>query len=238
MSNKDIDILYQDDWLFIVNKPAGLLSAPDRYDPDAPVVSRELEMEFGHLWAVHRLDKDTSGVLVFARTEEAHRAMSVAFEGRKVHKAYHAVVNGRPSWQETTCALPLMPDGDRMHRTIVDGSAKESLTEFRIMGLHARMAIVEASPVTGRTHQVRVHLAALGHPIACDPLYGDGKPVFLSHIKRRWKGDEYKERPLISRTALHAYSIRFDHPEDGRPLAFEAPYPKDFRALVTQLSKL
>jgi len=85
---------------------------------------------------------------------------------------------------------------------------------------------------------VRVHLAALGYPVACDPLYGDGKPVFLSKIKRRWKGDDAKERPLISRTAVHASSIRFVHPTTGAPVMIEAPYPKDFKALVVQLRKM
>jgi len=100
------------------------------------------------------------------------------------------------------------------------------------------MGIVEARPQTGRTHQVRIHLAAIGYPIACDPLYGDGKPVFLSKIKRRWKGDEQAERPIITRTALHAFCLVLTHPVTGQPLRVEAPYPKDFKALVTQLKKM
>lgn len=236
--NEEIPVLYEDEAIIAVSKPVGLLSAPDRYDPDAPVAARELAMEHGRLWPVHRLDKDTSGILLFARDEETHRLLSLAFEERSVEKVYHAIVQGRPSWTETSCDLALSPDGDRMHRTIIDGAGKPSLTDFRVLGCHAKMAIVDARPRTGRTHQVRVHLAALGYPIACDPLYGDGKPVFLSKIKRRWKGDEDAERPLITRTALHAYSISFAHPGSGEPMTIEAPYPKDLRALVTQLRRL
>lgn len=236
--NDTISILFKDESILAVNKPSGLLSAPDRYDPEALVVSRELEMEHGRLWPVHRLDLDTSGVLLFARDEETHRVLSMGFEAREVRKVYHAVVNGRPTWANTVCDLSLSPDGDRMHRTIIDGAGKPSVTEFHVIGAHAKMAIVEARPQTGRTHQIRVHLTALGYPVACDPLYGDGKPVLLSKIKRRWKGDEKRERPLISRTALHAFSIELAHPVTGASMRIEAPYPKDFRALVTQLEKL
>ncbi len=236
--NDTIAVLFEDAHILAVNKPSGLLSAPDRYDPDALMASRELEMEHGRLWPVHRLDLDTSGVLLFARTEDAHRILSIAFEAREVRKIYHAVVNGRPSWVDASCDLSLMPDGDRMHRTIIDGSGKPSVTEFHVLGAHAKMAILEARPLTGRTHQIRVHLAALGYPVACDPLYGDGKPLLLSRIKRRWKGDGDRERPIISRTALHAFSIEFVHPSSGIKLRLEAPYPKDFKALVAQLRKM
>ncbi|MBP7264267.1 MAG: RNA pseudouridine synthase, partial [Spirochaetia bacterium] len=205
--NKEIEVIYHDQDILAVNKPAGMLSAPDRYDPDAPVLSRQLEGDYGRLWPVHRLDLDTSGIVVLARSEEAHRALSVAFELGQVHKAYRAVVKGRPSWTETVCELPLTPDGDRKHRTIVDGNGKPCITDFSVIGTHGPLAIVEARPQTGRTHQIRVHLAAIGYPIVCDPLYGDGEPVYLSKIKRRWKGDEYAERPLIIRTALHALTI-------------------------------
>jgi RluA family pseudouridine synthase len=236
--NYDIPIMYEDENLLVVNKPSGLLSAPDRYDPDAPVVSRELEAAHGRLWPVHRLDKDTSGALLFARDEDAHKALSIAFEFAQVHKTYRAVARGRPSWTVTSCELPLMPDGDRLHRTIIDGTGKPSVTDFTVLGVHGQLAIVEAFPRTGRTHQIRVHLAALGYPVVCDPLYGDGEPLFLSKEKRRWKGDPHSERPLISRTALHAFRIEFAHPATGIAMSLEAPYPKDFRALITQLEKI
>lgn len=234
----EIEVLFKDDWLLAVNKPSGMMSAPDRYAPDAIDVSRELGMEHGRLWPLRPLDLDASGVLLFARDEASHWKLSMAFEARGVKSVSHAVVSGRPTWTQTICELSLSPDGDRMHRTIIDGAGKPSVTEFLVLGVHARMAIIEARSLTGCTHQIRVHLTALGYPVACDPLYGDGKPLFLSKIKRRWKGDEKLERPLIARTALHAFSMEFPHPATGTMMTIEAPYPKDFRAIVTQLRKM
>lgn len=236
--NEEITVLHVDANIIAVNKPAGMLSAADRYDPDASIVSRELEMEYGRLFPVHHLDIDTTGALIYARNDHAYRSLAAAFEERAASRRYHAIVEGRPSWTQTVCDFALTPDGDRMHRTIIDGAGKPASTEFIVLGVHAKMGIVEARPLTNRAHQVRIHLAALGYPIACDPLYGDGKPLFLSRIKRRWKGDESSERPLIARTALHLFSIEFEHPGTGGRMTIEAAYPKDFRAVVTQLRKM
>jgi RluA family pseudouridine synthase len=236
-------VLYRDDDLLVVDKPSGWLSVPDRYDPDAPVVVRDLKESEGELFVVHRLDKDTSGVLIFARNADAHRALSEAFETRAVAKTYEAIVRGSPTWDEEACELPLKVDGDRRHRTIVDaGRGKACKTLFvvkeRYRGSGFSAAHVEARPETGRTHQIRVHLSALGYPVLCDPLYGSPEPLLLSKVKGKWKGDAWSERPLISRTALHAASAEFPHPRTGQPTKVEAPLPKDMRATLTQLAKL
>jgi len=234
----DIPVLYEDEDVLAANKPAGVLSAPDRWDPDLPVAAALLSRGRGRLWTVHRIDKDTTGVLLFARSEEAHRALSRAFETRSVAKVYRALVRGVPEWKESSCDLPLSPDGDSLHRTLVDAHrGKPSRTAVTVLKSFGGYTLVEASPETGRTHQVRVHLAALGYPVACDPLYGDGKPLLLSAIKRRWKGDPFEERPLLSRTALHAASVEFPHPATGKITRVEAPYPKDLRAALAQLEK-
>ena len=226
-----------------MDKPSGWLSIADRYDPDAPVLVRELEKTEGELFIVHRLDKDTSGVLIFARNADAHRALSEAFETRSVAKTYRAIVRGSPSWDEESCDFPLKADGDRRHRTIVDaGAGKKALTRFTVLeryrGSAFSAALVEAHPESGRTHQIRVHLAALGYPVLCDPLYGSPEPLLLSKVKGKWKGDAYSERPLLARTALHAVSVEFAHPRTGEALRIEAPLPKDLRAAITQLGKL
>lgn len=240
-----IPVLYSDDALLVIDKPAGMLSIPDRYDPDAPVVAAALRAEWGKLLVVHRIDKDTSGVLVYARNAEAHRVLNLAFGTRAVKKRYRALVRGLPEWDETECELPLLADGDRLHRTIIDARrGKTARTVFEIVerfearGPFAGATLVEARPETGRTHQIRAHLAALGFPCLCDPLYGDGQPLLLSKLKRRWKGDEFEERPLLSRAALHALSMEFVHPASGTTLRVEAPLPKDMRATIAQLGKL
>jgi RluA family pseudouridine synthase len=236
-------VLYRDDDLLVIDKPSGWLCIPDRYDPDAPVVVRDLRETEGELFVVHRIDKDTSGVLIFARNEEAHRGLSEAFETHAVAKTYLAIARGSPSWDEESCDLPLKVDGDRRHRTIIDAArGKASLTRFKVLeryrGSGFSAALVEARPETGRTHQIRVHLTALGFPILCDPLYGSPEPLFLSKVKGKWKGDAWSERPLLTRTALHALSVEFLHPRTGAAMKIEAPLPKDMRASVTQLGKL
>ncbi|MCX7024760.1 MAG: pseudouridine synthase [Spirochaetes bacterium] len=236
-----IPVLYSDDLILAVDKPAGLLSAPDRYDPAAPTAKAQLEPEHGRLWPVHQLDRDTSGVLLFARTADAHRKLSVAFERREVTRIYRAIVRGRPEWMEVACELPLLVDGDKVHRTIIDaGHGKSARTVFALLESWRGYALVEARPETDRTHQVRVHFTALGFPIACDPLYGTVEPIFLSKVKRGWKGDAWVERPLMSRTALHAFAVELPRLSEGETeiLRIEAPYPKDLRAVLTQFAKL
>jgi len=234
-----IPVLLEDPAFLVVDKPAGFLVIPDRYDVLAPVVSTRLEDAYGKLLTVHRLDKDTSGALIYARNPEAHAALSKAFESRAVEKAYRAVVLGEPEWDETVCEIPLAPDADPMHRTVADSAnGKPSRTRFKVLGRYGKYTLVEARPETGRTHQIRVHLKALGHPVACDRLYGDGRPVKLSAFKRKWRGDEFDEKPLLSRVGLHAWSLAFPHPATLARVEVEAPYPRDLRALSAQLEKL
>jgi tRNA pseudouridine32 synthase/23S rRNA pseudouridine746 synthase len=234
-----LPILFSDESLLVIDKPAGILSIPDRWDPEVPDAVSELRVAWGKLFVVHRLDKDTSGVLIFARSPEAHKSLSEAFESRSVSKAYRALVRGSPAWDDISCDLALMPDGDKLHRTLVSAHhGKKSLTAFVVIARYKDYALVEARPETGRTHQVRVHLASVGHPCLCDPLYGDKAPVLLSKLKRRWRGDPFDERPLLARTALHALSAEFSHPVSGAAFKVEAPLPKDMRATIAQLEKL
>ena len=237
--NKKPAILYSDATIVVVNKPSGMLSIPDRYDPAAPVLLDSLEGDFGELFVVHRIDKDTSGVLVYARDAEAHRVLNRQFATREVEKSYLALVRGRTENDEWECDLPLLVDADRQHRTIVSlRHGKEALSRFETIERFRDYSLVRVKPETGRTHQIRVHCAATEYPIAADPLYGDGEPLFLSRLKRRWKGDAFDERPLMARTALHAERIVFAHPSDRRSMDISAPLPKDFGALLFQLRKI
>lgn len=236
----DYTVIYSDEDIVVLNKKSGLLVAQDRYDQDAPRLDLSAEKEFGKLFAVHRIDKDTSGIVVYARNEESHKNISTQFADRKISKTYHCLVNGRPTWNELTVNLPLLPDGDARHRTVVNKRiGKPSITEFKVAGNCGPYSWIIAHPETGRTHQIRAHLQTTGFPIVCDPLYsGNQHPVLLSDFKRKWNGDTLNERPLLSRLALHAYKIELTHPKSGERMTFTAPYTKDMEAVRNQLAKI
>ncbi len=214
-------ILHENAELLIVNKPAGVPVLPDGWEKDAPYLVKLLEAQFGKLWVVHRLDKVTSGVMVFARTAAAHRTLSLLFETRAVHKIYHAIVNGEPGWSEHTARHPLRVDVGHSHRTVVDpGKGKPSETTFRVLERYKGYSLLEAVPITGRTHQIRVHAYALGFPLLGDTLY-NAPPVERDNIS-----------PL-QRPALHAGSLEFEF--EGKPFFFSAPYPEDFEKALQKL---
>jgi RluA family pseudouridine synthase len=246
--NAPYTILHEDDDIVVVNKASGIAVLADRWDDSKERLDELLNADYARrtaadpdrpplpfphrVFVVHRIDRDTSGLVVFAKNAETHKVLSSAFESRKVEKTYIAVIHGSPAWKETLCDLPLRPDGDRDHRTVIDKArGKHSVTHFKVLGTYGHLTVVEASPETGRTHQIRVHAASLGHAIVGDPLYGDGRPVRLSSFKRGWKGDPFEERPLIERLALHAARLRF---EDK---SFTAPLARDLTALVSQMEK-
>ncbi|MBO7485804.1 MAG: RluA family pseudouridine synthase [Spirochaetaceae bacterium] len=231
--------IYHDDNIVVLNKSSGILTAADRYNPDIPRLDLEAEKEFGRLFAVHRIDKDTSGLVIYARNADAHRELSIAFERRQVQKTYHALVYGRPTWTDKTVTARLLVNGDDRHRTIINRRGKDAETVFHLIGTCGPFSWIEASPKTGRTHQIRAHLSDLGISIVCDPLYGGNqKPVFLSEIKRSWRGDTFEEKPLLSRLALHAWKLTLAHPQTKETITFTAPYPRDLNALRNQLFKL
>lgn len=236
----DYTTIYSDNDIVILNKKSGLLIAADRYDQDAPRLDLIAEKEFGKLYAVHRIDKDTSGIIIYARNPEAHKNISEQFQERKVQKVYHCIVHGRPMWDTLHVELPLLPDGDPRHRTVVNKRfGKPSITDFKVIAECGSYTWIEARPKTGRTHQIRVHLAENGFSIVCDPLYsGNQKPIRLSEIKRSWRGNEDEEQPLLSRLALHAFRITFEHPKTGEQVSFTAPYPKDLEATRKQMEKI
>ncbi|MCL2443526.1 MAG: RNA pseudouridine synthase [Treponema sp.] len=228
-------IIYQDEDIAAVNKVSGISVGGERWDETAERLDKlvESELKIPKIFTVHRIDKDTSGLVVFAKNKNTHRELSIAFENRNVKKSYTAIVHGRPSWKETTCDFALVPNGNKKHMTIIDKfRGKESITHFSCVLSVGNYSVLEVKPETGRIHQIRVHAAALGHSIVCDELYGKINPIKLSSFKRGWRGDPYEERPLLSRLGLHAKELILPN-----NLTLTAPLPKDMSSLINQLEK-
>ena len=214
-----MEVLYTDTNILVVNKPSGLATVPGSWEEDSASLVKALEVEYGRLWVVHRLDKVTSGLVLFARNADAHRLLSIQFEHHDPHKLYHAIVLGMPAWDDHTARHPLRINVGHSHRTIVDNSkGKPSQTAFHVLERFDGYALISAIPATGRTHQVRVHAYALGFPILGDPLYSG------------------PETDLIGRPALHAQSLEFTF--EDKPLQFTAPYPTDFSQALASIRKL
>lgn len=231
-------VLWIDDDLLVINKPAGLLTTQHGYDPDQPFLGGMLTQVYGSIWTIHRLDRDTSGVIAFARNADSHRSLNTQFEQRQTTKIYHALIVGEPDWSEMSIDLPLRVNGDRQHRTVIDRrEGKSSCTDVLVLERLGGYALVEARPRSGRRHQIRAHLAARGYPVVADPLYGDGRMLMLSAIKPGYKPSGKGESALLGRLGLHARELMFKHPSDGRSVQFQAPYQKDFQRTLRQLHK-
>jgi RluA family pseudouridine synthase len=204
-------ILHEDQYLMIVEKSAGLSVLPDGWEKDSEYLVKMLEEKFGKVFIVHRLDKITSGVMVFARDAETHRALNIQFENHEAQKTYHAILEGNPKWEEKIAKHPLRANVGHKHRTMVDDkNGKPSETRFRVIKRYPESALVEAKPMTGRTHQIRVHAYALGHPLVEDVLYGA------------------RDRYGLPRPMLHAQSLSFIHPASNERVKFSTPHPADF----------
>jgi tRNA pseudouridine32 synthase/23S rRNA pseudouridine746 synthase len=216
-------VLYADAHLLAVDKPPGRIVIPGRGPPELTVLD-EARGEHGPLWVVHRLDRGTSGVLLLARSATAHRALNLAFDGRRVDKRYVALVRGSPPAAQRLDAWIAPARKGRMRAVAAgDPRGKPSATRVRVLERFAAagLALVECVPETGRTHQIRVHLAAAGTPLALDPDYGDSGPL-----------GGRAGAPLLSRTPLHAAALELDHPLEDRRLALAAPLPADVAAAV------
>lgn len=235
------DVLYVDDHIVAVNKPAGVPVIPLRSGSETSfreLVAEYLGGERPHV--VHRIDRGTSGVVLFARDSDAHRRLSLMFERREVEKTYLAVVRGNLFPSEGVIEFPLRRDRRNPTRMeVARKGGKPSVTHYRTLEAFRGYALVELKPLTGRMHQLRVHLAAIGHPLAVDSLYGGAEAVCLSEFKRDYRQKKSREeRPLISRLSLHALAIRFEHPVSRvGSVLFEAPLPHDFDVFLKQLAK-
>jgi len=230
-------VLYEDERLIAFDKSAGISAIRERFDVGTSL--KEIaEERFGRLWTVHRIDKGTSGVIVFARDAAAHKSLNDQFEAGTVDKRYLAVVEGTIEDEVVEIDLPLMPDPKKPGRMKASAAGKKSYTTLRVLERFRGYTLVEAQPHTGRQHQIRVHCAGIGHPLLVDPVYGKREQFMLSELKRKYKDYGREEKPLIARLTLHAQRLTVTHPGTEERIVFEAPVPRDLHALVAQLRKL
>lgn len=233
------ELLHADDDVLVVSKPAGLLAIPDRFGNKDSLVS-ELQKKYDKVFVVHRLDRETSGIMVFARNEAAHRHLSMQMEHHTADKFYLALVDGIMHHDEGEIDKPIGEHPGVPGKMMVTTSGKPSLTFYRVLERFQHFSLMECQIKTGRTHQIRVHFQSIGYPLAVDALYGRRSQFFLSEIKgKKYKSGKFTEdeRPLMDRTSLHAFRLRFQHPTSGEVLEFRSELPKDFAAVLNQLRK-
>lgn len=230
-------IVFENDDLVALNKPSGMLSVPDR-EGEEPSLKDHLKQQYPEIYTVHRLDKETSGLIIFAKTASAHKHFSRQFEERKTIKIYLGLVIGSLQKPEGTIDAPIAENRVKRGSMLIHKRGKSAITDYKLLKDFKRYSWVQFQIHTGRTHQIRVHAKELGHPLVSDALYGDGKPVLLSSFKSKFKlsKDMEEEKPLLNRLALHAFRLTITD-ENGNVLELEAPLYKDMKVTVLQLEK-
>ena len=230
-------IIFETDDFIVINKPSVLLSVPDRKQSE-PSLKDMLLQRYGTIFTVHRLDKGISGIIVYAKNEAAHKALSQIFEGREAEKYYLGLVHGQLMNATGSIEAPMMQHPGKETKMMVHTKGKASQTDYEVLESFHRFSWVKFRIHTGRTHQIRVHMQHTGNSIVCDEVYGTADPVYLSALKRNFhlSKKEETERPILSRLALHSVQLKFRL--GGEEYNFEAEVPKDLRAALQQLRKL
>lgn len=233
------ELIFENEDIVVVNKPSGMLAIPDRHDAEKPSVLTFLRSRMSDVIPVHRIDRDTSGCICFAKNAGAHAFMNQLFEERKVEKTYHAIVHGTPNPLKGRIEAALMEHPVKKGKMIVNRTkGKQAITEYQVMESFGKFSYVECHLITGRTHQIRVHLSDMGCPIVCDPMYGQPNPVYVSQLKKDYHLAKHllDETPLLQRLSLHAYQLSFTN-NHGEHISVEAPLPKDMKAMLQQCRK-
>ncbi|MES2829309.1 MAG: RNA pseudouridine synthase [Bacteroidota bacterium] len=231
---KDL-ILFENDDYIVVNKPPFVASLDERGGSGEVNILRLAKQYSDDAQVCHRLDKETSGAIIIAKTPDAYRNVAIQFEKRRVNKVYHAIVDGQFTFDQLFIDLPILNDGNKSV-TIDRKEGKRAETIFTTLKHYRHYTLVECKPITGRMHQIRIHLATQRAAIVGDHMY-KGKDVFLSSMKKSYKiAKNDEEQPLIKRFALHARFVTFKGMDD-QDIFIDAPYPKDFATLIKLLDK-
>lgn len=238
MQKNKPEIIFENEKFVAVNKPSGLLTIPDRHDEQLHSLYKILQQQYEKIFIVHRLDRDTSGIILFAKDEVTHKFLSQLFEQRNVEKYYQGIIQGSLQNKKGIIEESIMEHPIKKGMMIVHAKGKPSITEYEVQEEYGIYSLAQFKIQTGRTHQIRVHMKHLGHPIACDELYGDPKPILLSSFKKKFKLSRHdeEERPMLSRLALHSYQLKFKD-QNNKQFDLKAELPKDMRALLQQLKK-
>ncbi|MEO8822169.1 MAG: RluA family pseudouridine synthase [Ginsengibacter sp.] len=235
---KGLSIIFENDDFIAISKDAGMLTIPDRHDDMQISLYKLLTQKYGKIFIVHRLDRDTSGLILFAKNETSHKYLSQLFENRNIEKKYLGVVRGSMPEKEGSINEPIAEHPVKKGQMVINRKGKISLTNYKVLEDYSIYSLVQFEIQSGRTHQIRVHTKSIGHPIICDEVYGDGKPVLLSSFKKKYKlsQDVLEERPIMARLGLHSFSLHFKD-ANNEDFFIEAPLPKDMKALLQQLKK-
>ena len=237
---KKIEIIYSDEDLIVINKPSGISVTKDRSGAIdlLPALQKQLSVDT-ELRLIHRLDKDTSGVMLLARNPETQSIYASCFEKRLIKKTYLALVSGIVISEKGSVKTPISREDKNTNLMKVNPRrGKPAVTRYKLLADFGMLSLLAVTPVTGRTHQIRLHLSSINLPLAIDPLYGSSKPVMLSDFKagyRTAKGKE--ERPLIERLTLHAYQLDLPEVESRPARTFIAGLNKKFAATIKMLTK-
>ncbi|MEK7388137.1 MAG: RluA family pseudouridine synthase [Elusimicrobiota bacterium] len=233
--HETMPILFQDERIVVISKPGGTLSHPtDKvlHNTVTHLLSRQLGKK---VFLAHRLDRETSGAMVLALDADAARGLYEQFASRRVHKEYLAVVFGDVAWSRTVVDAPLGDHGGaiRVRRAVGGAHGQNAVTELRRLAGDGRLSLVAAVPRTGRLHQIRAHLAHIGHPVIGDKLYCGAGEVYMKAVRKEVRREDL-EALGAARQLLHSWRLTFDHPGDGRVLNFTAPVPADFLLRPTE----
>ncbi|QDS98959.1 RluA family pseudouridine synthase [Adhaeretor mobilis] len=250
----DLDILYEDDHLAVVNKPAGMVVHPAK-GHWAGTLASALAFRFQNLSSVggetrpgivHRLDRDTSGVIVVAKTDVAHRHLAKQFQDRTVKKEYLAIVSGRPDRDRDQVDFPIGPHPSKREKMALNADhpdSRQAQTFYEVLERYPGFSTVRAEPKTGRTHQIRLHMLHAGHAILCDKLYGGRSQLTMGDLRsivrvKHLQDKTADEVVLLDRQALHAHRITITHPDSGEIQTFEAPIAPDIAAMQSLLREI